>query len=84
MAINIYSPLLISSVAYLVIFAITMIVLFSVRFNEGYINKQVENNSLNVPIKSTASTIVTKPASRPKPVINNNAYSSTRTTQRQS
>ena len=84
MAINIYSPLLISGISLFFIFIIIIIIFISIRFNSSYINKKITDNTLLVPSKNQPQT-VSKPKPVPKPVSSqyNSSYNSTKPTQRQ-
>lgn len=87
MARNIYSPLIIGTVVYFTVFIILIIVLFSYRMNENYIQKKVQDNIAMVPLKNNPSIPVQKPPpvrnARPRIAQINNSYANTMPVQRQ-
>jgi len=69
MARNIYSPLMISSISFFVLFIIVIAIFTSTRLNEDYITKQVNKNKAMVSsLKSKTDTAALKPSPPPQQI----------------
>lgn len=87
MAANIYSPLLLASISFFVVFLITLIVFSAVRFNEKYIQQMVDKNTVMVISKKDNKLAPPVVGKKPSPIINNNtpqsAYTNSKPVKRQ-
>jgi hypothetical protein len=85
MARNIYSPLIISTISFFVLFILVVIIFTSTRFTDKYITNQVNSQTMMVSsINSKTETVNPAPKTKiPPSNVRKNTYTNTQPIQRQ-